>query len=70
MTIRDDRLDQFVQLWERAFGERISRDDARTRAHQLVELYRAITDDARYDAEEFLPPPTAGGSQSGTGGAE
>jgi hypothetical protein len=64
MTLRDDRLDEFVELWERVFGERINRDDARTRAHHLVELYRAIAEDARYDAGESAPPPTTGGSSS------
>ena len=58
MTLRDDRLDEFVELWERAFGEHISRDDAQTRAHQLVELYRAIAEDARYETEKASPPPT------------
>jgi hypothetical protein len=57
MSIPDDRIDEFIELWERAFGERISRDDARKRAHQLVELYRAIAEDMQLQSREPAPRP-------------
>jgi hypothetical protein len=45
MTLNDGRLGEFIDLWERAFGERIAWDQARIRAQQLVELHRAIVED-------------------------
>jgi len=42
MIIPDDRIDDFIKRWENAFGETLSRDEARTRAMQLIELYKAI----------------------------
>jgi hypothetical protein len=63
MQIPNDRIDQFIDLWERAFGERISRDEARARAHQLVELYRSIADDLAHDRGAAAPPPAADGPE-------
>jgi hypothetical protein len=42
MLIPDDRIDDFITRWEHAFGETLSRVEARTRAHQLVELFNEI----------------------------
>ena len=64
MMLRDDRIDEFVQLWERAFGERITRDEARTKAHQLIELYRAISEDVALRNGDVDPPPSAEDSES------
>ena len=60
MQVPNDRIDEFIDLWERAFGERITRDAARARAHQLVELYRAIAENLTHDHQADAPPPAAG----------
>jgi hypothetical protein len=57
MQVPNDRIDEFIVLWEQAFGERITRDDARARAHQLVELYRFISRDLPPERRDETPPP-------------
>ena len=57
MQVPNDRIDAFIDLWERAFDERITRDQARIRAHQLIELHRAITEDLTHRNEDVPPPP-------------
>ena len=59
MQVPNDRIDEFIDLWERAFGERITRDEARARAHQLVELYRMIAENLALDRQAPGPPPAA-----------
>ena len=70
MQVPIDRIDEFITLWERAFGERITRDQARTKAHQLLELYRAMAEDLTRQPPEIPPPPTAAdrGSANPAGG--
>jgi len=72
MQVLNDRIDEFIDLWGRAFGERITRDQARTRAHQLIELYGAISEDLALKNREAPPPiaeepdtasPPGGGSE-------
>ena len=60
MQVPNDRIDEFIVLWEQAFGERITRDDARARAHQLVELYRMISRDLPPEGRDGTPPPATG----------
>lgn len=43
MSISDSRLDEFIDLWEQAYGERLSTGDARAIAARLVRFYRLIT---------------------------
>jgi len=57
MRVPDDRIDEFITLWERAFGERIKRDQARTKARQLLELYRAMAEDLTRQDPKVAPPP-------------
>ena len=42
MIIPDDRIDEFIKRWENAFGETLTREEARVRASQLIELYKTI----------------------------
>lgn len=42
MQISDDQIDEFMRSWEIAFNERLSRDDARTRAAELLELFSLL----------------------------
>ena len=42
MPISDERNDEFIRLYESACGERLSREEARIRAAQLIALYRLI----------------------------
>jgi hypothetical protein len=58
MLIPDDHIDDFIKRWEHAFGETLSREEARTRAHQLVELFNEIG--RRPPGGEGDPPPTEG----------
>ena len=53
MPISNDRIDEFIQRYERAFGDRISREEARTMAAKLVNLYRLILQPL---PDETMPP--------------
>ena len=43
MAISDKRLDDFIERYEKVYGERITRDEARPIATRLVTIYRVIT---------------------------
>ncbi len=43
MAISEERLREFADLWEKAFGERLSVDEARPIAERLVVLARMLT---------------------------
>jgi hypothetical protein len=64
MQVPNHRIDEFIDLWERAFGERITRDQARARAHQLLELYRAIAEDLAFKNREATSPTSTDGQVS------
>lgn len=38
----EQTLQEFIELWEREFGEKIARGDAEVRAKQLVTLFRHL----------------------------
>ena len=59
MQVPNERIEEFIDLWERAFGERITQDQARARAHQLVELYRVISWELPSKGPEASRPPPA-----------
>lgn len=59
MPVPDDRIDNFIDLWERAFGERSARDDAKARAHQLLELYHLINQKPPTERRATTQPPPA-----------
>jgi len=42
MQIPDGHIDDFITRWKHAFNETLTREEARTRAHQLVELFKEI----------------------------
>jgi hypothetical protein len=42
MLIPDERIDDFIARWEKAFGETLTRGEAHEKATQLIELYRII----------------------------
>ena len=42
MIIPDDRLDDFIDRYERAYGERLSRENARPIATRVLDVYRLI----------------------------
>jgi hypothetical protein len=55
MHIEPEALDEFIDIWEREFGERLSCDEASNQANRLLTIYRAI-------AEEFpdgIPMPAS-----------
>jgi hypothetical protein len=63
MKVSDERIDEFIELWERAFGERITRGEAVSKARQLIELYRVMSQELpvnRDDHEPPEPPPAEG----------
>lgn len=42
MQISDERIDDFISRWERAFGERLTRETARPIADRLLFLCRRL----------------------------
>ncbi len=40
MAISEQRLDEFIEIYERVEGEHVERDEARKIADDLVTLYR------------------------------
>jgi len=56
MKAPNDRVDEFIDLWWRAFGERIARREARARAQQLLEIYRMIVSDLPPENQEASTP--------------
>jgi hypothetical protein len=42
MSISDARLQEFIDLWEQAYGERLSTGEARSTAARLVRFYQLI----------------------------
>jgi hypothetical protein len=43
MQISDNQIDEFARSWEIAFKERLARDDARTKAVELLELFSMLS---------------------------
>ena len=60
MQIPDDQLDDFITTWEHAFNERLTRDDARAKATELLELFSLL---ARRPPEEESTASPAGEAQ-------
>ncbi len=42
MAIPDERIDDLIARWERAFGEHLTREDARAAAARILHLYRRL----------------------------
>lgn len=42
MLIPDDRIEDFIARWERAFGERLDRGEARLIGGRVLHLYREL----------------------------
>ena len=42
MTVSDRRLEEFIDLWEQIYGERLAAGEARVIAARLVRFYRLI----------------------------
>ena len=42
MLIPDDRIDDFIKCWKNAFGEALTREEARAKSYELMELYKVI----------------------------
>ena len=42
MRISDDQIDEFTRSWEVAFNERLTREDARAKTAELVELFTLL----------------------------
>ena len=53
MQFSDERIDEFIRLYEQACGEHLSREGARIRAAQLLELYRVITQPSGQSGSAF-----------------
>ena len=47
MPTPDDRIEDFINHWESAFGVRLTREEAVPRAHELVELFRVLGESKR-----------------------
>ncbi len=59
MSISDDRIEDFINRWEVAFGVRLTKDQAIARAHELVELYRELSRSLPAKKQEDPAPPAA-----------
>ncbi len=42
MIIPEEHIDDFIKRWENAFNETLTREDARIKAMELLELYKMI----------------------------
>jgi hypothetical protein len=42
MAVPDARIDDFIARWKRAFGDELTRDEARTEAERVLHLYRRM----------------------------
>lgn len=42
MAVSEERLDEFIEIYERVEGEHLPREEAREIANNLVNLYRLI----------------------------
>lgn len=59
MEIPDANLDEFIDLWEQAYGERPDRDRARRRATELLELFKLVGPRLPSEAQPIVEaPPT------------
>ncbi|HEX8300270.1 hypothetical protein [Sphingomonas sp.] len=43
MILPDDRLDDFIDRYERVYGERLSREEASPIATRVLDVYRLVT---------------------------
>jgi hypothetical protein len=43
MKLTDEMLDDFLRSWKHAFNEEITREEARVRAMELMELYKTVS---------------------------
>ena len=55
MQISDDRIDEFITTWESAFNERLTRDDAKTKAAELLELFTLLASRPLGEGRPALP---------------
>jgi hypothetical protein len=64
MPIPQEALDEFIDIWEREFGERLTRDCATYHANRLLSFYRGL-------AKEFQngPIPLAAANEDEEHGA-
>ena len=62
MHIPDDRIDDFIKRWSYAFNETLTREEARARSYELIELYKVIGSCPPGDEAEA--PPAAEGENA------
>lgn len=58
MPLLDADLDDFIDVWERAYGERLERGCARQRATELLDLFRLLAQRPANE-ERILEAPAA-----------
>jgi len=51
MGITPEHLREFIEIYEKEFGERISEDEAREVAFRLVELYQVLGEPLRGETQ-------------------
>lgn len=60
MTLSEEQIDEFIEIYRREFGEPISREDAMSMARRLVNLYRLFLVPPRMaEEQDDLSRPTA-----------
>jgi len=61
MQISDKDLDDFIRRWEKALGERLTRDQAAFEANKLLTFYRGL---AEFAAKDPKPPSEPASDQT------
>jgi predicted transcriptional regulator YdeE len=59
MTLSNKDIEEFQKLWREEFKEEISADDARQRAHELLEFYAVLAKAPWVETSDGRPPSTS-----------
>ena len=55
IELTEDDINSFIDMWQRAFGETLSRDVAIAEAKRLIDFFLTLADDRRQVSEPFIP---------------
>ena len=55
IELTEDDIISFIDMWQRAFGETLSRDVAMSEAGRLIDFFLTLADERRQAPEPFNP---------------
>ena len=55
IELTEEDIISFIDMWQRAFGESLSRDVAASEAKRLIDFFLTLADDRRQTSESFNP---------------